>query len=52
LEKLSLDEHERILFDIHGICCAGEDDSETFIVGKLEELEACLKDETKEEGSL
>jgi len=42
LEKLSMDEHERILFDIHGFCCLQEDEGETFIADKLVQLEACL----------
>ena len=42
LEKLSLDEHERILFDIHGICCTAEEESEPFLSEKLVQLDACL----------
>ena len=42
LEKLSLDEHERILFEIHGIRCTAEDESESFLSEKLVQLDACL----------
>ena len=42
LQKLSLDEHERILFEIHGIRCTAEEESESFLSEKLVQLEAYL----------
>jgi hypothetical protein len=42
LEKLSLDEHERLLFDIHGICRSTDEENEKYITEKLGQLEACL----------
>lgn len=42
LEKLSLDEHERLLFDIHGFCSSADDENVAFIAEKLVELDATL----------